>query len=233
MWVFVELKLQDFELFGINIEGHEDDRIVNFFVEEIEKLFSNHTFEYPILVVALVNGHNNQPNTAKINSLFLESILIEQPAKEDRLKTLLWLHQREKLDRKCYEIKNGKLENYVDFRVHEIAQNDRKILEKAAEQTQGFIHGDLVLLYERFVGGMKGFKLDAEFCENHLIILKKSLSDELGTPDIPKVLWEDIGGLAKLKTEIQNSIGLPLKYSHLMGKNMKRSGILLFGRRKR
>lgn len=46
---------------------------------------------------------------------------------------------------------------------------------------------------------------------------------------MPKVLWDDIGGLAKLKDEIQSSIGLPLKHMHLMGKNMRRSGILLYG----
>ena len=223
--------MQDFELFGINNEANEDERIVDFFKEEMEKLFANQSGDYPIFVVALVNGHNQIPNTVKLNSQFLETILMEQPSKEERLKTLLWIHQRERQDRKCYEIKKEQLDNYVDLKVHGVNENDHKILEKMAEQSQGFIHGDLALLYERCVAGMKEFKLDEEFCVNHLVELKKSLSDELGTPDIPKVLWDDIGGLAQLKTEIQNSIGLPLKYAHLMGKDMKRSGILLFGRK--
>lgn len=44
-----------------------------------------------------------------------------------------------------------------------------------------------------------------------------------------QVQWSEIGGLADLKEEIQNSIKLPIKHKHLMGKYMKRSGILLHG----
>lgn len=44
-----------------------------------------------------------------------------------------------------------------------------------------------------------------------------------------KYLKADIGGLIKIKDEIQQSIGIPLKHMHLMGKNMRRSGILLYG----
>lgn len=103
-----------------------------------------------------------------------------------------------------------------------------------AEQTQGFNLGDLRILYQRSINkpdeAPKDFHLTAERFNAQLVKIKKSFSDSIGTPEIPKVLWDDIGGLANLKKEIQNSIGLPLKYSHLIaGKNMKRSGILLFG----
>jgi len=224
----------DFEFFGKNNEGHEDERIINFFKNELNKLFSKSTFENPIIVVALVNS--NQPlKSQKLNELFLETITIKPLEKDERFKCLLWYHQQEVFDRNCYLIKQKKLDNYINMRMKSINdQNDLKILRSMAEQTQGFILGDLRILYERSIDkpsqdSMK-LVLNEEKFKEQLTKIKKSFSDSIGTPEIPKVLWDDIGGLANLKTEIQNSIGLPLKYSHLLGgKNMKRSGILLFG----
>lgn len=99
---------------------------------------------------------------------------------------------------------------------------------------KGFIQGDLRVLYQKSVPepseDCKDFHLDESKFLTQLAQIKKCFSDSIGTPEIPKVYWDDIGGLANLKSEIQNSIGLPLKYSHLiMNKNLKRSGILLFG----
>lgn len=50
-------------------------------------------------------------------------------------------------------------------------------------------------------------------------------SDSFGAPRIPKVYWEDIGGLAELKHEIKRRIELPL----LNGSGLGRSGLLLYG----
>jgi peroxin-6 len=127
-----------------------------------------------------------------------------------------------------------KIENYINIRNQNVNKNDFNILKSMAEQTQGFSLGDLRILYQRSIcepnENPQNFHLDAESFNRQLVKVKKSFSDSIGTPEIPKVLWDDIGGLANLKKEIQNSIGLPLKYSHLLaGKNMKRSGILLFG----
>ena len=47
---------------------------------------------------------------------------------------------------------------------------------------------------------------------------------------IPKVKWEDIGGLHKVRNEIRNVIEIPLLYPHLFKSNYtKRGGILLWG----
>lgn len=94
--------------------------------------------------------------------------------------------------------------------------------------------GDLRILYQKSAPepseDYKEFQLNESQFMKQLSEIKKCFSDSIGTPEIPKVYWDDIGGLANLKNEIQNSIGLPLKYSHLiMNKNLKRSGILLFG----
>lgn len=222
---------RDFELFGLNNEGHEDVRLVDFFREEIDKLFSKQEFENPIFTIALINARNPS-KSVKLNHLFLESIEISPPDKTERFKNLLWLHQRERFDQKCWKIKHEKMENYISIRMNDGCENDVKILQKMADLTQGFIFGDLAFLYEKGVGystGKDEFVLSESLFDEKLAEMKKLFGESIGTPDIPKVLWEDIGGLAKLKTEVQNSIGLPLKFSHLMGKHMKRSGILLYG----
>lgn len=223
----------DFEFFGKNNEGHDDERVINFFKLELDKMFSKNNFDNPIIVVALVNS--NQPlKCHKLNEIFIETISFKPLEKEERLKCLLWYHQRETFDRLSYAIKIKKLGNYINIRNQNVSKNDLNILQSMAEQTQGFCLGDLRILYQRSVSepdeNSQNFSLNANSFNVQLLSVKKSFSDSIGTPEIPKVLWDDIGGLANLKKEIQNSIGLPLKYSHLIaGKNMKRSGILLFG----
>lgn len=227
------LCFNDFEFFGRNNEGHEDERVINFFKLEIDKLFSRNAFENPIIIVAMVNS--NQPlKSQRLNELFLETITIKPLEKEERFKNLLWYHQREVFDRMCYAFKTKKIDNYINIRTMNFDENDLKVLQFMSEQTQGFLLGDLRLLYQRSINepneDIFNFHLNNESFKKQLSVIKKCFSDSIGTPEIPKVLWEDIGGLANLKTEIQNSIGLPLKYSHLIaGKNMKRSGLLLFG----
>jgi len=108
------------------------------------------------------------------------------------------------------------------------------VLQDVAAKSQGFLLGDLQLLYDSAVR-MKIRKrlgkttLDMSHFAKNLTDMQSSFADSLGAPKVPKVYWSDIGGLAKLKDEIQSSIGLPLKHVHLMGKNLRRSGILLYG----
>lgn len=222
----------DFEFFGKNNEGHEDDRVLGYFKNEIDKLFTKQSWENPIIIVALVNS--NEPlKSPKLSGIFLETIKVPLLEKEQRFLNLLWYHQREKFDRFCYGIKTGKIENYIDIRVQNTYKKDVEVLKKVSEQTQGFILGDLRVLYEKSIPTPDENDLDFHLDENSftkiLVEIKKCFSQSIGTPEIVKVRWDDIGGLANLKTEIQNSIGLPLKYSHLMSRKLKRSGILLFG----
>lgn len=219
----------DFEFFGKTNEGHEDERVIAFFEQEVVKLFSKNSADHAIIIIALVNG--NQPlKSTKLNGFFLETIQFMPLDKEERFQSLLWYHQCETFDKKGHDIKNKKIENYINNRVQQNDPNELRILRKIAEQTQGFILADLRVFYQKTMSAHEYVvKLDEKIFDEQLIEIKKCFSDSIGTPDIPKVLWDDIGGLANLKKEIQNSIGLPLKFSHLMGKNMKRSGILLFG----
>lgn len=55
--------------------------------------------------------------------------------------------------------------------------------------------------------------------------MQRMFSDEIGAPKIPKVHWEDIGGLVELKSEIMRRIELPM----LMSSEGEKAGILLYG----
>lgn len=59
---------------------------------------------------------------------------------------------------------------------------------------------------------------------------RSSYSDSIGAPKIPNVTWDDVGGLASVKSDILDTIQLPLEHPELFASGMKkRSGILLYG----
>ncbi|KAL9696555.1 hypothetical protein quinque_016134 [Culex quinquefasciatus] len=198
------IALQNFEIFGVDNEGHEDLRILATFQAELHTLFSR-KYSHPVVIVALAN-EKDATSKAKLASQFLDVIKFAPPTASERLELLRWIG------------------------VKEAANLPKSQLAKIADQTQGFIFGDLKLLYSKALqAACKDPKLTSTHFEKSLEEMQQSFSDSLGAPKVPKVLWSEIGGLAKLKTEIQNSIGLPLRHKKLMGRNMRRSGILLYG----
>jgi len=59
---------------------------------------------------------------------------------------------------------------------------------------------------------------------------RASYSDNIGAPKIPNVSWDDVGGLASIKSDILDTIQLPLEQPELFAEGLKkRSGILLYG----
>jgi len=59
---------------------------------------------------------------------------------------------------------------------------------------------------------------------------RKDHADSIGAPKIPNVTWDDVGGLGHVKTEILDTIQLPLEHPELFSSGMKkRSGVLLYG----
>lgn len=75
-----------------------------------------------------------------------------------------------------------------------------------------------------------GVVVSADDFERAIHVLQQQHSASLGTPKIPSVKWEDVGGLMDAKREILDTIQLPLQHPELFGAGMRtRSGILLFG----
>ncbi|KAH6821775.1 peroxin 6 [Perilla frutescens var. hirtella] len=59
---------------------------------------------------------------------------------------------------------------------------------------------------------------------------KKRNASALGTPKVPNVKWEDVGGLEDVKKSILDTVQLPLMHKDLFSSGLrKRSGVLLYG----
>lgn len=59
---------------------------------------------------------------------------------------------------------------------------------------------------------------------------RANYSESIGAPKIPNVTWDDVGGLASVKSDILDTIQLPLEHPELFSDGLKkRSGILLYG----
>ncbi|XP_031632142.1 peroxisome assembly factor 2 [Contarinia nasturtii] len=238
--------LNNFELFGVDSDGREDIRSFTIFTSELRRLFNKDRL-YPVILIAIANGTIAKPI---IQSHFLETISIEVPTKFERLNHLQWLFHREIIMQEIFNAKdnvniplwNGRTMQAAKYHLsrNRCCDADNELLESISEKTQGFHFADLKLLFDNSTENLltcrkpyslfqKDKCLQAEQFEKMLNIMQNEFSDSLGAPKVPRVLWSDIGGLSKLKEEIQSSIGLPLKHGHLMGKNLRRSGVLLFG----
>lgn len=64
--------------------------------------------------------------------------------------------------------------------------------------------------------------------ELSLLKARTTFSQNIGAPKIPAVMWEDIGGLSRVKNEILDTIQLPLEHPELFIEGLKkRSGALI------
>ena len=114
---------------------------------------------------------------------------------------------------------------------------DEQDLVKISKQTSGFQFKDLSALIAQ--SSMLAFEqdfdesvelsvnLDEKVLEQGLEKIQAAMADAMGAPQVPKVKWEDIGGLGEAKKEILDTIQMPLTNSSL--KTISRSGILLYG----
>ncbi|KAG1756209.1 P-loop containing nucleoside triphosphate hydrolase protein [Suillus paluster] len=70
----------------------------------------------------------------------------------------------------------------------------------------------------------------ANHLESSLLKARTTFAQNIGAPKIPAVMWQDIGGLSRVKNEILDTIQLPLEHPELFIEGLKkRSGILLYG----
>jgi peroxin-6 len=70
-----------------------------------------------------------------------------------------------------------------------------------------------------------GYSLTAADFESALSQTRAAFSASIGAPSIPKVSWDDVGGLASVKSDILDTIQLPLQNPELFAGGMKkRSG---------
>lgn len=197
---------ENFEVFASCDRNNQADlRIISAFETMLDHFFTKNKSS------VVIAASNNLITQWKLKSLFLETITITSFTKFERLQMIIWLFEQKK---------NMGIDSSVTL----------TFLQKAVEKTTGLNYGDLKVLVDNFLIDHKKnnntcFNFDA--FEKEADELFKSCKEN--ALSIPKVEWNEIGGLQDLKTDIQNSIKLPMKHKHLMGKYMKRSGILLHG----
>ncbi|KAJ6606664.1 AAA-domain-containing protein [Mycena vulgaris] len=120
-------------------------------------------------------------------------------------------------------------------------------LSKLATETAALVAGDISSLVQRAesisverasrisnsseVDVMDiGVAITAADFETALEKARVAYSESIGAPKIPNVSWDDVGGLATVKSDILDTIQLPLEHPELFSDGLKkRSGILLYG----
>ena len=74
---------------------------------------------------------------------------------------------------------------------------------------------------------LAGCSIMAADFEHALGQARASFSASIGAPSIPKVFWDDVGGLVSVKADILDTIQLPLQHPEVFADGMKRrSGII-------
>uniref|UniRef100_A0A1I7VRC9 Peroxisomal ATPase PEX6 n=1 Tax=Loa loa TaxID=7209 RepID=A0A1I7VRC9_LOALO len=112
--------------------------------------------------------------------------------------------------------------------MHEL--NEPNFIDTAAigHQTSGFTLSDLHILLSDALFRKYSTNSPKQKTEHFIWAIderNKRLGDKVGAPTIPKVTWDDVGGLDDVKQVVMESLVLNLQGK----KNMKRSGVLLYG----
>ncbi|PIA37783.1 hypothetical protein AQUCO_03000366v1 [Aquilegia coerulea] len=117
------------------------------------------------------------------------------------------------------------------------------LMKDVAEQTSGFTPRDICALvadagansmsrpFPGEIASEPAFpNLSKEDITRALERSKKRIASALGTPKVPNVKWEDVGGLEDVKKAILDTVQLPLRHKALFSSGLrKRSGVLLYG----
>ncbi len=70
-----------------------------------------------------------------------------------------------------------------------------------------------------------GFNVTMKDVQLTLNDIRSVNADTIGAPKIPKVTWDDVGGLSEVKDIVLDTIQLPMKYPELFESGIKkRSG---------
>ncbi|KZC12881.1 Peroxisome assembly factor 2 [Dufourea novaeangliae] len=198
------LCLSNIEVFGKNSEGQKDERIISTFSTEINSLYNKHV-KYPIIITATTS---ESEISAELNRMFIETIHVDYLKQSERTDLISWLLTKKKLN---HEMNLSKIAGMCsDFR---FADLNALILHAAKFE------------YKHSVSDSKSLTVSQEDFDKAYEYMQSIYTDCKGAPRVPKVHWEDIGGLAELKHEIMRRIQLPL----LNALGFGQSGLLLYG----
>ncbi|KAF4578683.1 peroxisomal assembly protein [Pleurotus pulmonarius] len=199
------------------LETGKDPAIVTALKECVEQAQGSwRTMNFPVVVLGTTSEPSKVPGS--ILALFKHQISFEAPNEAER-----------------YEILNALLDGAM------LAPDVS--LASIATQTAALVASDLASLVARarhvslenvpnvtLSADQSDIPLTASDFDVALNKARASYSDAIGAPRIPTVTWDDVGGLAHVKSDILDTIQLPLEHPELFADGLKkRSGILLYG----
>ncbi|KAK4048422.1 peroxisomal assembly protein [Microbotryomycetes sp. JL201] len=183
------------------------------------------TSGYPVIVVGTTSDADKV--STGVLGAFKEEIAIDAPSEPERLAILksltASLNTAPDVSLRALAVQTAALvaNDLVDLvRRASIAAADRVIRCTALDDVH-FSLGDIK---------HAGVALTSVDFNAALDKARSSYSESIGAPKIPNVTWDDVGGLANVKSDILDTIQLPLEHPELFADGLKkRSGILLYG----
>ncbi|GAA5888470.1 hypothetical protein JCM6882_008631 [Rhodosporidiobolus microsporus] len=190
---------------------------------------------FPVVVVATTTDVEKVPTG--VLGLFKEEIGIEAPAEPERLAILRSLTTQDLLapdvSLRSLAVQTAALvaNDLVDLVRRARAAAAERVLEltsassaSSASSPTSFSSPTLAHLSHA------GVSLTSLDFASALEKARSAYSESIGAPKIPNVTWDDVGGLANVKSDILDTIQLPLERPELFADGLKkRSGILLYG----
>ncbi|BGP35154.1 peroxisomal assembly protein [Rhodotorula toruloides] len=180
---------------------------------------------HPVVVVATTTDVEKVPTG--VLGLFKEEIGIQAPAEPERLAILRNLTASDiispDVSLRSLAVQTAALvaNDLVDLVRRARAAAAERILELASTDDAAPSLADIA---------HAGVALTSLDFNSALEKARSAYSESIGAPKIPNVTWDDVGGLANVKSDILDTIQLPLEHPELFADGLKkRSGILLYG----
>ncbi|RPB17526.1 AAA-domain-containing protein [Morchella conica CCBAS932] len=126
----------------------------------------------------------------------------------------------------------GDLVDVVERAVAASGERVSKLAKKcrARIKNTGSVEGIITIQDLEIAGGDEATSILKCDFEVAVEAARRNFADSIGAPKIPNVSWDDVGGLANVKSAVMETIQLPLERPELFAKGMKkRSGILFYG----
>lgn len=196
---------------------------------------------HPVLLVAAADSPEGLPPT--IRRCFSHEISMN-PLNEEQRKEML----SQSLQHVSELLPNTSLEDLVKDLVGQtsgfmprdlralVADVGANLVHSHASQDVKVVHGDLKegshesKPIENDGSHDSAKSLSKEDVMKSLERSKKRNATALGTPKVPNVKWEDVGGLEDVKKSILDTVQLPLLHKDLFSSGLrKRSGVLFYG----
>lgn len=225
-------------LFGQNDPGSIATRTSLLLELEVSSLMSSVLRQYPGTCI-ICSANNIASLPPRLRSSFVSEINIPVPDESQRIDIFNWFLSQGQLNSKVSHLSNSPW-----FRCNE----EEIDLKRLSMLTAGLLPTDIAAVIriakhtkiKSLVRASPTTREDAIFppevtiTESDLLNAISKIRDEysinIGVPMIPKVSWEDIGGVDQIRGDIMDTIDIPLRYPELFTTGMKkRSGILFYG----